>query len=169
MAVLSLTWKSPYVDKTVFILRRGPGDFHDKELWWQGDHIYTSDTKIHLSWCPFNSFSRPTTTGICQGNPLVTIKDPPPPCKKQLMKRLSMILRHHQCKNMIWNSKDLIDTIWPNLLLLSRKKSPTYPNVLCLGSFFHCSMLAVRQILYHRWNILIFDVSMLKLVPYHRH
>ena len=23
-AVLSLTWKSPYVDKTVFILRRGP-------------------------------------------------------------------------------------------------------------------------------------------------
>ena len=24
-AVLSLTWKSPYVDKTVFILRRGPG------------------------------------------------------------------------------------------------------------------------------------------------
>ena len=24
MAVLSLTWKSPYVDKTVFILRRGP-------------------------------------------------------------------------------------------------------------------------------------------------
>ena len=23
--VLSLTWKSPYVDKTVFILRRGPG------------------------------------------------------------------------------------------------------------------------------------------------
>ena len=25
MAVLSLTWKSPYVDKTVFILRRGPG------------------------------------------------------------------------------------------------------------------------------------------------
>ena len=25
-AVLSLTWKSPYVDKTVFILRRGPGD-----------------------------------------------------------------------------------------------------------------------------------------------
>ena len=26
MAVLSLTWKSPYVDKTVFILRRGPED-----------------------------------------------------------------------------------------------------------------------------------------------
>ena len=25
MAVLSLTWKSPYADKTVFILRRGPG------------------------------------------------------------------------------------------------------------------------------------------------
>ena len=25
-AVLSLTWKSPYVDKTVFILRRGPGE-----------------------------------------------------------------------------------------------------------------------------------------------
>ena len=25
MAVLSLTWKSPYLDKTVFILRRGPG------------------------------------------------------------------------------------------------------------------------------------------------
>ena len=25
-AVLSLTWKSPYVDKTVFILRRGPDD-----------------------------------------------------------------------------------------------------------------------------------------------
>ena len=24
-AVLSLSWKSPYVDKTVFILRRGPG------------------------------------------------------------------------------------------------------------------------------------------------
>ena len=28
-AVLSLTWKSPYVDKTVFILRRGPG--HQQE------------------------------------------------------------------------------------------------------------------------------------------
>ena len=26
-AVLSLTWKSPYVDKTVFILRRGPGSY----------------------------------------------------------------------------------------------------------------------------------------------
>ena len=26
MAVLSLTWKSPYIDKTVFILRRGPVD-----------------------------------------------------------------------------------------------------------------------------------------------
>ena len=24
-AVLSLTWKLPYIDKTVFILRRGPG------------------------------------------------------------------------------------------------------------------------------------------------
>ena len=30
MAVLSLTWKSPYVDKTVFILRRGPG-----REWWE--------------------------------------------------------------------------------------------------------------------------------------
>ena len=28
-AVLSLTWKSPYVDKTVFILRRGPGGSPD--------------------------------------------------------------------------------------------------------------------------------------------
>ena len=27
MAVLSLTWKSPYVDKTVFILRQGPGGY----------------------------------------------------------------------------------------------------------------------------------------------
>ena len=24
--VLSLTWESPYLEKTVFILRRGPGD-----------------------------------------------------------------------------------------------------------------------------------------------
>ena len=27
MTVLPLTWKSPYVDKTVFILRRGPAYF----------------------------------------------------------------------------------------------------------------------------------------------
>ena len=41
-AVLSLTWKSPYVDKTVFILRRGPGRtvcchcFHKalSRYWW---------------------------------------------------------------------------------------------------------------------------------------
>ena len=29
MAVLSLTWKSPYVDKAVFILRRGPGGLYN--------------------------------------------------------------------------------------------------------------------------------------------
>ena len=34
MAVLSLTWKSPYVDKTVFILRRGPGVSSSDELQW---------------------------------------------------------------------------------------------------------------------------------------
>ena len=35
MAVLSLTWKSPYVDKTVFILRRGPGaaEHHNVAQW----------------------------------------------------------------------------------------------------------------------------------------
>ena len=33
MAVLSLTWKSPYVDKTVFILRRGP-------VYWLKNVIY---------------------------------------------------------------------------------------------------------------------------------
>ena len=40
--VLSLTWKSPYVDKTVFILRRGPGVIilagslgQIQPLWWR--------------------------------------------------------------------------------------------------------------------------------------
>ena len=30
--MLKITWKSPYVDKTVFILRRGPGVHEDPVL-----------------------------------------------------------------------------------------------------------------------------------------
>ena len=32
MAVLSLTWKSPYVDKIVFILRRGPDRTNNEHM-----------------------------------------------------------------------------------------------------------------------------------------
>ena len=39
MAVLSLTWKSPYVDRTVFILRRPP-DSYKSALVSKWKHLY---------------------------------------------------------------------------------------------------------------------------------
>ena len=62
-AVLSLTWKSPYVDKTVFILRRGPVrkclDIHHY-LGNNGDVYYVVGLTMNLESLLWNSiFTRP--------------------------------------------------------------------------------------------------------------
>ena len=46
MAILSLTWKSPYVDKTVFILRRGPEHFNME----QQNNCYNKFSLVNLLW-----------------------------------------------------------------------------------------------------------------------
>ena len=43
--VLSLTWESPYMGKTVFILRRGPGS-----LWCQVIHIHCINSVRWVGW-----------------------------------------------------------------------------------------------------------------------
>ena len=51
MAVLSLTWKSPYVDKTVFILRRGPDPDAGFELLVIGTPFPRFNDKNNLNIC----------------------------------------------------------------------------------------------------------------------
>ena len=47
--VLSLTWESPYLGKTVFILRQGPGDpFHYRDVTWASSRLKSPTDKLFV-------------------------------------------------------------------------------------------------------------------------